>query len=224
VICTCSIHFSALNLYCSLYRCFMDALTEVQQQLYDWLVEYIRENQYSPSIRQMMRAMGLKSPAPIQSRLEHLRNKGYIDWTEGKARTIRVLKPMGIPILGAIAAGSVVESFTDTVEQLDLSSTLLRPGDYALRVRGDSMIDALIDDGDVVIMRPIQDPQALKNGTIVAARVGGDGTTLKYYHRKGNQVMLKPANRNYTPIEAAATDVVVQGVLVGVWRGYHAAS
>jgi repressor LexA len=199
----------------------MEALTEVQQQLYDWLVDYIRENQHSPSIRQMMRAMGLKSPAPIQSRLEHLRNKGYIDWTEGKARTIRVLKPMGIPILGAIAAGSVVESFTDSVEQLDFSSTLLRPGDYALRVRGDSMIDALIDDGDVVIMRPVPDPKALKNGTIVAARVNGDGTTLKYYHRKGNQVALKPANRNYTPIEAAATDVEVQGVLVGVWRGYN---
>lgn len=199
----------------------MEALTEVQQQLYDWLVEYIRENQHSPSIRQMMRAMGLKSPAPIQSRLEHLRNKGYIDWTEGKARTIRVLKPMGIPILGAIAAGSVVESFTDSVEQLDLSSSLLRPGDYALRVRGDSMIDALIDDGDVVIMRPIPDPKLLKNGTIVAARVNGDGTTLKYYHRKGGQVTLKPANRNYTPIEASATDVEVQGILVGVWRGYY---
>lgn len=199
----------------------MDALTEVQQQLYDWLVEYIRENQHSPSIRQMMRAMGLKSPAPIQSRLEHLRNKGYIDWIEGKARTIRVLKPMGIPILGAIAAGSVVESFTDSVEQLDFSSTLLRPGDYALRVRGDSMIDALIDDGDVVIMRPIPDPKALKNGTIVAARVNGDGTTLKYYHRKGNQVALKPANRNYNPIDAIATEVEVQGVLVGVWRGYN---
>ncbi|WAL58122.1 transcriptional repressor LexA [Thermocoleostomius sinensis] len=198
----------------------MEALTEVQQQLYDWLVEYIRENQHSPSIRQMMRAMGLKSPAPIQSRLEHLRNKGYIDWTEGKARTIRILKPMGIPILGAIAAGSVVESFTDSVEQLDFSSSLLRPGDYALRVRGDSMIDALIDDGDVVIMRPVPDPKALKNGTIVAARVNGDGTTLKYYHRKGNQVTLKPANRNYTPIEALATNVEVQGVLVGVWRGY----
>lgn len=199
----------------------MDALTEVQQQLYDWLVEYIRENQHSPSIRQMMRAMGLRSPAPIQSRLEHLRNKGYIDWTEGKARTIRILKPMGIPILGSIAAGSVVEAFTDTVEQLDFSSSLLRPGDYALRVRGDSMIDALIDDGDVVIMRPVPDPKALKNGTIVAARVRGEGTTLKYYHRTGNQVALKPANRNYVPIEAAATDVDVQGVLVGVWRGYN---
>ncbi|NJO39458.1 MAG: repressor LexA [Cyanobacteria bacterium CRU_2_1] len=199
----------------------MDALTEVQQQLYDWLIDYIRQNQHSPSIRQMMRAMGLRSPAPIQSRLEHLRNKGYIDWTEGKARTIRILKPMGIPILGAIAAGSVVEAFTDSVEQLDFSSSLLRPGDYALRVRGDSMIDALIDNGDVVIMRPVQDPQALKNGTIVAARVNGDGTTLKYYHRKGNQVTLKPANRNYKPIETPAMEVEVQGVLVGMWRGYN---
>lgn len=201
----------------------MESLTEVQQELYDWLIEYIKQNQHSPSIRQMMRAMNLRSPAPIQSRLEHLRTKGYIDWTEGRARTIRVLKAQGIPILGAIAAGAVVEGFTDdTAEQLDFASSLLRPGDYALRVRGDSMIDALIDEGDVVIMRPVQDPKAVKNGTIVAARVNDDGATLKYYHRKGNQITLKPANARYTPIEAQATNVEVQGVLVGVWRGYNA--
>jgi len=198
----------------------MDTLTEVQQQLYDWLIDYIKQNQHSPSIRQMMRAMGLKSPAPVQSRLEHLRTKGYIDWTDGKARTIRILKPQGIPILGAIAAGSVVETFPEVNEELDFSSSVLRPGDYALRVRGDSMIDALIDSGDVVIMRPVPDPKSLKNGTIVAARVGDDGSTLKYYHRQGAQVSLKPANRNYKPIDALATDVVVQGMLVGVWRGY----
>lgn len=199
----------------------MDArLTEVQQQLFDWLVDYIKQNQHSPSIRQMMRAMGLKSPAPIQSRLEHLRAKGYIDWTEGRARTIRVLRPQGLPIMGAIAAGSVVESFTDSVEQLDFSSSFLRPGDYALRVRGDSMIGALIADGDVVIMRPVQDPKAVKNGTIVAARVNGDGQTLKYYNRKANQVKLEPANPNYPVIEALATEVQLQGVLVAVWRGY----
>ncbi|MBF2000537.1 MAG: repressor LexA [Synechococcales cyanobacterium C42_A2020_086] len=204
----------------------MDArLTEVQQQLFDWLVDYIKQNQHSPSIRQMMRAMGLKSPAPIQSRLEHLRAKGYIDWTEGRARTIRILRPQGVPIMGAIAAGSVVESFTDSVEQLDFSSSFLQPGDYALRVRGDSMIEALIASGDVVIMRPVQDPKTVKNGTIVAARVNGDGQTLKYYYRKGNQVKLEPANPNYPTIEAAATDVDVQGVLVAVWRGYsHLAS
>lgn len=200
----------------------MEVLTEVQQQLYDWLVDYIKQNQHSPSIRQMMRAMGLRSPAPIQSRLEHLRNKGYIDWTEGKARTIRVLKPQGVPILGAIAAGSVVESFTDSVEHLDFASSLLQPRDYALRVRGDSMVGALIDNNDVVILRPVEDPKTVKNGTIVAARVRGEGTTLKYYHRKGNQVTLKPANPNYPLIEAPATEVDVQGVLVGVWRGYHA--
>lgn len=199
----------------------MDArLTEVQQQLFDWLVEYIKQNQHSPSIRQMMRAMGLKSPAPIQSRLEHLRAKGYIDWTEGRARTIRILRPQGLPIVGAIAAGSVVESFTDTVEQLDFSSSFLKPGDYALRVRGDSMIGALIADGDVVIMRPVPDPKTVKNGTIVAARVSGEGQTLKYYNRKANQVKLEPANPNYPVIEAPATEVEVQGVLVAVWRGY----
>lgn len=199
-------------------------LTEVQQQLYDWLVEYIRENQHSPSIRQMMRAMGLKSPAPIQSRLEHLRTKGYIDWTEGRARTIRLLKSQGVPILGAIAAGSVVESFTDEVEPLDFSSSFLRPGDYALRVRGDSMIEALIDMGDVVIVRPVKDQKLIKNGTIVAARVDGidlEGTTLKYYHRKGSKVTLKPANPRYEPIDVPATQVTVQGVLVAVWRNYN---
>jgi repressor LexA len=199
----------------------MERLTEVQQQLFDWLVDYIRQNQHSPSIRQMMKAMGLRSPAPIQSRLEHLRNKGFIDWTEGKARTIRILKPQGIPILGAIAAGSVVESFTDAVELLDFSGSFLRPQDFALRVRGDSMIDALIDSGDVVIMRPVQDPLLLKDGMIVAARVDEDGTTLKYYHRKGNKVTLKPANPRYKPIEVPIEQIQVQGVLVGVWRGYN---
>jgi repressor LexA len=195
-------------------------LTEAQQQLFDWLVDYIKQNQHSPSIRQMMRAMGLKSPAPIQSRLEHLRAKGHIDWTEGRARTIRVLRPQGLPIVGAIAAGSVVESFPDAVEQLDFSSSLLRPGDYALRVRGDSMIEALIADGDVVIMRPVPDPKSIKNGTIVAARVNDDGQTLKYYNRKGSQVKLEPANPSYPVIEALAANVAVQGVLVAVWRGY----
>lgn len=198
-----------------------DTLTKAQQELYDWLVDYIRRNQYSPSIRQMMKAMGLKSPAPIQSRLEHLKNKGYIDWHEGKARTLRILKsPQGVPICGAIAAGALVESFTDTVEHLDLSALPLQPQDFALRVRGDSMIDALIDQGDVVIMRPVRDPQALKNGVIVAARVEGDGTTLKYFYRDGDTVTLKPANSRYTPIEVDAKKVDIQGTLVAVWRGY----
>jgi repressor LexA len=149
----------------------MDSLTEAQQELYDWLVEYIRENQYPPSIRQMMKAMGLKSPAPVQSRLEHLRSKGYIQWAEGKARTIQLTQEAmrGVPIRGVIAAGSLVDVFPDTeVEYLDLAGLSLKSNYFALRVRGDSMIEAMIDNGDIVILKPVPDPKALKNGTIVA--------------------------------------------------------
>ncbi|HIK56055.1 MAG TPA: repressor LexA [Synechococcales cyanobacterium M55_K2018_004] len=198
----------------------MEPLTEVQRQLYEYLVQYIRENQHSPSIRQMMKAMGLKSPAPIQSRLEHLRNKGYIDWTEGRARTIRLLHSIaqGVPIVGEVFAGEVREPITDDVEYLDINGMQLRPNDYALRVNGDSMIDAMIADGDIVIMRPVQEPDRVKNGTIVAARVEGAGNTLKYLQRRGNKVTLKPGNAKYEPIEVPASDVQIQGVLIGVWR------
>jgi repressor LexA len=197
----------------------MESLTPAQQELYDWLVDYIRTNQHSPSIRQMMKAMDLKSPAPIQSRLEHLKNKGYIEWTEGKARTIRIREDLrGLPILGTIAAGFVNEAFTDDVERLDLNGIPIRAGDYALRVTGDSMVDAMILEGDVVIMRPVKDPQSVREGTIVAARVES-GTTLKSFHRSGNQIKLKPANPNYPVMEFPADLVDIQGKLVAVWRG-----
>ncbi len=197
----------------------MESLTTAQQELYDWLIDYIRANQHSPSIRQMMRAMNLRSPAPIQSRLEHLKNKGYIEWSEGKARTIRVRDDVrGVPILGTIAAGFVNEAFTDSVERLDLNGLPIQSGDYALKVTGDSMIEAMIQDGDVVIMRPVKDPQGIREGTIVAARVES-GTTLKSFHRQGNQVQLKPANPNYPVMEFPADLVDVQGRLVAVWRG-----
>lgn len=202
----------------------MEKLTEAQQELYDWLVEYIRERRHAPSIRQMMRAMNLKSPAPIQSRLEHLKAKGYIEWLEGKARTIRILADDdrgGVPILGAIAAGGLVEPFTDTMEKLDLSSLFNGPNYYALRVVGDSMIEDLIAEGDVAIMKSHLYSEALKNGTIVAARVDGHGTTLKRFYRQGDTVTLKPANPKYQPIEVSVNEVQVQGILVGVWRGYN---
>ena len=201
----------------------MEPLTEAQQQLYDWLAEYIRQHQYSPSIRQMMQAMNLKSPAPIQSRLEHLRAKGYIEWTEGKARTLQIVQTgrAGVPILGAIAAGGLLEPFTDAVEQLDFSSLFLPPQTFALRVMGDSMIEDYITEGDVVLMRPVPEPDQLRNGTIVAAMVDGHGTTLKRFYRQGDRVTLKPANIKYQPIEVAAMQVQVQGALIGVWRDYN---
>jgi repressor LexA len=198
-------------------------LTKAQQQLYDWLIDYIRENQHAPSIRQMMQAMELKSPAPIQSRLEHLRNKGFIEWSEGKARTIKILKyaASGVPIFGTIAAGGLVEPFTDVTDKLDLSPIFHQSDYFALKVMGDSMIEDSIVEGDMAIMQPIKDSTEVKNGTIVAARVEGQGTTLKRYHRQGENITLQPANSKYKPIEAEAHLVQLQGILVGVWRGYQ---
>ncbi|GCL41673.1 transcriptional repressor LexA [Dolichospermum planctonicum CS-1226] len=201
----------------------MERLTEPQKELYEWLVEYIKLNQHSPSIRQMMQGMNLKSPAPVQSRLEHLRNKGYIGWDEGRARTLRILNPVkqGVPILGTIAAGGLIEPFTEAVEIMDLANLSLPPKSYALRVAGDSMIEDLIADGDVVFLRPVAEPNQLKNGTIVAARVEGHGTTLKRFYRHDDLVTLKPANPDYKPIEVPAVQVEVQGSLVGIWRNYN---
>jgi repressor LexA len=199
-------------------------LTKAQQELYDWLVEYVREHQHAPSIRQMMHAMDLKSPAPIQSRLEHLRNKGFIEWLDGKARTIKILKyaVSGVPIFGTIAAGGLVEPFTtDVTDRLDLSPIFHQSDYFALQVMGDSMIEDSIVEGDMAIMQPIKDSTQVKNGTIVAAQVDGQGTTLKRYHRQGEQITLQAANPKYKPIEAEAHLVHVQGVLIGVWRGYQ---
>ena len=199
----------------------MEPLTKAQRELYDWLVNYIQTSQHSPSIRQMMEAMNLRSPAPIQSRLERLRNKGYIEWTQGKARTLRIVRREtgGIPILGTITAGGLVEPFGDIRERFNLP--VGEHSDcFALRVVGDSMIDDRIAEGDIVILKPVTQGNPVKNGKIVAARVEGHGTTLKRYYQEGDWVALSPANPNYRPIEVAANQVEVQGVLVGVWREY----
>jgi len=96
------------------------------KQLYDWLADYIQHHQHCPSIRQMMQAMKLKSPAPIQSRLEHLRAKDTLNGQKARHERFGCCNPeTGVPVLGAIAAGGLLEPFTDAVEQLDFSSLLL---------------------------------------------------------------------------------------------------
>ena len=197
-----------------------EPLTSAQQELYDWLADYIGVHRHSPSIRQMMEAMGLRSPAPIQSRLKHLQQKGWITWQEGQARTLQLLGTMasGIPVLGAVAAGGLVETFDDVSERLELEPVLQTRGLFALTVNGDSMVDAHIADGDVVLMEPVNDPARLRNGTIVSALVPGSGTTLKHFHRQGDTVTLEAANPAYEPIVLPAEQVAVQGKLVAVWR------
>lgn len=198
-----------------------EPLTTAQQELYDWLSEYIGEHRHSPSIRQMMEAMGLRSPAPIQSRLRHLQQKGWITWKEGQARTLQLLGDAlggGIPVLGAVAAGGLVETFDDVEERLELEPVLTTRGLFALTVNGDSMVDAHIADGDVVLMEPVKEPSRLREGTIVSALVPGSGTTLKHFHRDGRQVRLEAANPAYEPILVDADQVAIQGKLVAVWR------
>ena len=161
-------------------------LTEAQNELYSWIKNYMRDFQHSPSIRQMMQAMNLKSPAPIQSRLKHLQEKGYISWQEGKARTMQIVEGItgGVPIMGSVAAGGLIETYCDVNENLDLSEVLQKKDVFALTVNGDSMIDACIAHGDMVLMEPIRDSFSLKNGMIVSVMVPGLGTTLKYFTKK----------------------------------------
>jgi len=195
-------------------------LSEAQNQLYEWIKEYMREFNHSPSIRQMMEAMGLKSPAPIQSRLKHLQQKGYISWQEGKARTIQIADEIleGVPIMGSVAAGGLIETFPDCNESLDISYVLKKKDVFALTVNGDSMIDACIADGDMVLMEPIRDRYSLRNGEIVSALVPGLGTTLKYFFKRGDKIFLEAANPEYQPIQLNLDEVVFQGKLLAVWR------
>ena len=195
-------------------------LTEAQSELYGWIKNYIKEFQHSPSIRQMMHGMGLKSPAPIQSRLKHLQEKGYISWQEGKARTMQLIDEIveGVPILGSVAAGGLIETYSDVNENLDLSDIFKKKNVFALTVSGDSMIDACIADGDMVLMEPVRDASFLRNGDIVSAMVPGLGTTLKYFVKRDSTIRLEAANPNYEPIVLNFDEVSIQGKLVAVWR------
>ena len=195
-------------------------LTEAQNELYRWIKEYMKDFRHSPSIRQMMHAMGLKSPAPIQSRLKHLQDKGYISWQEGKARTLQIVEDLidGVPIMGSVAAGGLIETFNDVTDRLDISDVFNKKGVFALNVNGDSMIDACIADGDVVLMEPIKDKFSLRNGDVVSALVPGLGTTLKYFFKRGDKIFLEAANPNYEPIQLNLDEVVFQGKLLAVWR------
>ena len=197
-------------------------LTSAQDQLLDWIKDYIKNFHHSPSIRQMMDGMGLKSPAPIQSRLKHLQEKGYISWQEGRARTLKLVNEISdaIPVLGSVAAGGLVESYQDVREEINFSEIIKRKGVFALTVNGDSMIDAYIADGDTVLMEPVLHQSSLRNGAIVSAMVPGLGTTLKYFFKKNDHIVLEAANQNYQPIKLGLNDVSIQGKLLAVWRKF----
>ncbi len=213
---------SAISMYPS--------LTPRQQQFFHWVEDFVAERGMSPAFREIEDGLGYRSLAPVTAHLKTLKKAGYLTYDPKKSRSIQILRPSRrVPLLGAIAAHSLVTVFPDQeVELIDLTglpkfSRLSRHEigqHFGLRVRGDSMIQALIADGDVVVMRRTFSPMELKDGTIVAARVN-EATTLKYFYRSGNLITLKPANSRYKPttIDAAMEDVDVQGVCVAVLRG-----
>jgi repressor LexA len=207
----------------------MESLTGVQQHLLDWLEEYIFQHGCSPSLQQLREAIGWKSLSAVRYHLKRLKDKGWLDWNGSRSRTYQFMSPkVGmVPILGTISAHSLTEVFDDQdVKRLSLSnfpqfkrmSAHELAKCFALRVVGDSMVGALIDNGDVVIMKPLTDQKTVKNGTIVAARVEGK-TTLKCFYRNGNTITLKPANPMYPPTNVDASLVDIQGVYVGLVRG-----
>ncbi|WPF87986.1 transcriptional repressor LexA [Cyanobacterium aponinum AL20118] len=198
----------------------MENLTPAQKQLYDWLVEYINTNKHSPSIREMMKAMNLRSPAPIQSRLEKMRKKGYLEWTEGQARTLKILKNyhQGLPLLGKVKDGGVVETFSDEQEKIDFGSMFPSSTSYVLQVDGDSMISAYISDGDYLVMGDIEGDKSIKAGEIVTVKAEGYGTMVKRIDYNASKTILTGFNSEEEKITIASNKVEIEGVLLAVFR------
>lgn len=201
----------------------MESLSPVQKQLYDWLVDYINTNKHSPSIREMMKAMNLRSPAPIQSRLEKMRKKGYLDWTEGQARTVKILKNghQGLPLLGKVTKGGVIESFSEESEEqkkLDFGSLFLVSSSYLLQVEGDTMINDHITDGDYLIMGDVEESQSVKTGETVVVKVEGYGTMVKKIDYNANKIILHGFDSQEEIMTFPAKQVQIEGILLAVFR------
>jgi repressor LexA len=200
----------------------MEPLTRAQKELFDWLVSYIDETQHAPSIRQMMRAMNLRSPAPIQSRLERLRNKGYVDWTDGKARTLRILhqKPKGVSILGELKGGELIEANAEEVEKIDFAPLMKKSSAFALKAMGNDLVDDAIIEGDMIILRSVSGDETIEDGALVAASAKGGKIAIKRYYQDGSKVILKASNNKGPGQEMKASEVEIQGILIGIWRNF----
>jgi repressor LexA len=200
-------------------------LTRRQREIYDYITHHIRERGYAPSFEEISRQFGFRSLATVHEHLTNLERKGVIRRTHNESRAIEVVPPKGqagateLPLLGLVAAGAPIEAVTegDTIPVPD--DLLPRRGrSYVLRVRGQSMVEDQIADGDYLVVhsRPSAD-----NGQTVIALVNDAGATVKRYYREpGGWVRLQPANAAMQPLRVHERDVVIQGVVVGVIRKY----
>jgi repressor LexA len=199
----------------------MKRLTEKQQQIYDYIVSFTEEKGYPPSVREIGEAVGLKSPSTVHFHMKGLRAAGLISQAEGKTRAITVTgsgegraRRDQVPVVGNVAAGSPILA-EECVEEYLTFDTQGRDGEYfALRVRGESMLDAGILPGDLVIVHQQQDA---RNGEIVVA-LFEDEATVKTLRRKGAQVWLMPENDEYEPIDGTRAQIL--GRVMAVVRHY----
>ncbi len=203
----------------------MAPLTRRQREILDYLTGYISDHGYAPSFEEIAAAMKYGSLATVHEHLTNLERKGAIRRAYNESRSIEVLsreRPAGVvelPLLGTVAAGEPIEAVQES-EPMALPEEMLPPTgpNYVLRVRGDSMIDEQIKDGDYVI---VHGRNAARNGEMVIALLQGTHATVKkYYREKSGWVRLQPANPAVEPIFAHEDDVVIQGVVVGVIRKY----
>ena len=211
-------------------------LSERQNKMLEFISNFVRENPYPPSVREIQMGCGISSTSVVDYNLHILRREGYIKRSPDISRGIQLLdkdtgRAMGmqnavaVPVYGAIAAGEPLMAFPDAAEAeetLELPASMLPPrtdGVYALRVKGQSMIEDLIDDGDVVLF---QKRETASPGEMVAAWIKEPGeATLKRYYPEGARVRLQPANSAMSPIYQDADNVEVQGVVVGVIRMFR---
>lgn len=197
----------------------MEPLLPDEQKLFNSIRGYLFEHQYPPSVRDLISLSGRKSSDSIQRSLKHLREKGYINWTNGQSRTYHMTVG-NMPLRGAIQAGYVEQQPSDITTYIDVSGAQYKSEDYALQVRGDSMIDAHIRDGDFAIIRPVKEINELEQGKITAVWVEGEGTTLKYLYKEDGRIILRAANAEYNPQSFDPSQVQPQGVLIGLHRTY----
>ena len=198
-------------------------LTKRQETILRFIIESIRDMGYPPTIAEIGEEFGISSTNGVNDHLLALDKKGYIE-RSSKARGIHVTPKAAaglyhhesamIPLVGEVAAGVPILAEENIESYIPVSSDMANTGSYCLRVRGDSMIDDGILDGDVVIVDQSRRP---KDGEVVVALVDGDAT-VKHFYPKGDQVELRPANSSMEPFTVSVHDLHVQGVVVGLQR------
>jgi repressor LexA len=206
------------------------ALTRRQKDVLDFIAGYQVDNGYNPSYEEIARGLKLSSIATVHKHISALAKKNYLSRGANQSRSVEVLPryvqeqsrnkfeaSLEIPIHGTIAAGQPVQAF-DTADTLSFADFVGRKETYALRVRGNSMVEDHICDGDMILVENTQDAT---DGQIVVALVGDTETTLKrFYREQGNMIRLQPANETMSPIRVPASQVKIRGRLLAVLRKY----